>query len=105
MEAILAIDLKRMLDEGKDIFLLDVREHYEWELGHLESVHIPMGEVCQNLERLPEDKWIVVLCKSGRRAEALSNLLCCEHGFKKLYYLDGGLTSWKETVDSQLVID
>jgi len=74
--------------------LLDVRETWEWQLDHLEAIHIPLGELAQRLDQLdPEADW-VVYCKSGGRSQKACALLR-EQGFTRVRNLRGGLTAYR----------
>lgn len=104
MDFISAKALKQKMDEGS-VFLLDIRENYEREACSIPSHHIPMAEVCSRLEELPEGQEIVVMCRSGKRAEALSNLLEKDFGVRGLIVLEGGITAWAEQVDGSLELN
>jgi rhodanese-related sulfurtransferase len=73
---ITAGELKEMLDRDDDIFLVDVREPNEFEIVSIPNATlIPKGEFLSGaaLERLPQDRQIVLHCKSGARsAECLA---------------------------------
>ena len=93
MQFITAVELKNRLNKTDDLFLLDIREEYEREVNSIPSYHIPMGEVCNRMNELPTDKAVVVICNSGQRAEALTNLLESDFNREKLLVLQGGMTA------------
>jgi rhodanese-related sulfurtransferase len=93
MQFITATELKNRLTQSDDLFLLDIREAYEREVNSIPSTHIPMGEVCARLNELPADKTVVVICNSGQRAEALTNLLESDFNQERLIVLQGGMTA------------
>ena len=93
MQFITAVELKNRLSQTDDLFLLDIREEYEREVNSIPSYHIPMGEVCKRMNELPTDKSIVMICNSGQRAEALTNLLESDFNREKLMVLQGGMSS------------
>jgi len=101
---ITATELKDMLDHGEDIFLIDVREPNEYEIVSIPgAVLIPKGEFLSGaaLERLPQDKWIVLHCKSGQRsAEALA--VVKDAGFSDAVHVGGGVLAWINQVDPSL---
>jgi adenylyltransferase/sulfurtransferase len=73
--------------------ILDVREPHEWEisnLSHLDAMLIPMGQVLERMGELDTAQEIVVQCRTGVRSAEIVYLLQ-QHGFSKLYYLDGGI--------------
>jgi len=101
---ILATELKAKLDAGEDLFLLDVREPAEYEIVSIPgSTLIPKGEILSGaaLSDLPQDKEIVVYCKSGvRSAEALAALK--QAGLKNSVHVQGGVLAWAAQVDPSL---
>jgi sulfur-carrier protein adenylyltransferase/sulfurtransferase len=101
---ITASELKEMLDRGDDIFLVDVREPNEYEIVSIPgAVLIPKGEFLSGaaLERMPQDKRIVLHCKSGQRsAECLA--VVKDAGFSDAVHLGGGVLAWVNQVDPSL---
>ncbi len=98
------LELQARLDNGDDLFILDVREPHEWDisnLSHLGAVLIPKDEVVERMNELDTAQEIVVQCRSGARsADIVSELQ--KHGFKKLLNLDGGINRWAREVDSTI---
>ncbi|MGA1481384.1 MAG: adenylyltransferase/sulfurtransferase MoeZ, partial [Candidatus Nanopelagicales bacterium] len=98
-------DLKQMLDERargeRDFVLIDVREPIEWEIATIEGAElIPKGEFLDGsaLEKLPNDKQIVLHCKvGGRSAEVLAVLHGA--GFSDAVHVGGGINAWSLPVD------
>jgi adenylyltransferase/sulfurtransferase len=101
---ITALELKEWQDAGKDIFLVDVREPAEYEIVRIPGATlIPKGEIISGdaLAKLPQDKQIVLHCKSGvRSAEALAALKAA--GFKDAVHVQGGVLSWIKQIDPAL---
>ena len=101
---ITALELKEWQDAGKDIFLVDVREPAEYEIVRIPgSTLIPKGEILSGaaLASLPQDKQIVLHCKSGvRSAEALAAVQAA--GFRDAVHLQGGVLSWIKQIDPSL---
>ena len=93
-----------MLDAGDDIFLVDVREPNEYEIVSIPGATlIPKGDFLSGaaLERLPQDKRIVLHCKSGARsAEALA--VVKKAGFADAVHVGGGVLAWISQVDPSL---
>lgn len=87
--------LVKDLQAGKQIVALDIRTPNEFGVFGLTipgSIEIPINEVFlpENLQHIPQDKTVVVVCKSGTRATAVGTAL--RHvGFEKIYVLKGGL--------------
>ena len=101
---ITATELKDMLDRHDDILLIDVREPNEYEIVSIPgAVLIPKGEILSGaaLERLPQDRRIVLHCKSGARsAECLAVIK--DAGFSDAVHVGGGVLAWINQVDPSL---
>jgi molybdopterin/thiamine biosynthesis adenylyltransferase/rhodanese-related sulfurtransferase len=99
-----ATDLKGMLDRDDNIFLVDVREPNEYEIVSIPGATlIPKDQFLTGaaLERLPQDKRIVLHCKSGARsAEALA--VVKNAGFSDAVHVGGGVLAWVAQVDPSL---
>jgi rhodanese-related sulfurtransferase len=92
----------KVLLAANDVIVVDVREQYERMICAINSIHIPMGEIERRFSEIPTDKNVVLLCKSGRRAEAICNYLEKEQYFSNLSVLEGGILEWIEKVDNHL---
>jgi adenylyltransferase/sulfurtransferase len=101
---ITALELKEWQDAGKEHFLVDVREPAEYEIVRIPgSTLIPKGDILSGeaLARLPQDRQIVLHCKSGvRSAEALAALKAA--GFRDAVHVQGGVLSWIKQIDPSL---
>lgn len=96
------VALKRKLDMGEKFRLLDVREPWEWEIGHIPCAnHVPLGELPSRLAEFDRNEEIVLLCKSGIRSGNALRLLK-EAGFWKLWNVEGGLAAWAREVDQDM---
>ncbi len=78
----------------KDLLLVDIRETYEYQNCQIEALRIPMAEFTQAYPSLSAHEQIVIICQSGRRAEALVNFIETEFNAQNLFILDGGLNAW-----------
>ncbi len=99
---ITATELQEKVQDSDDLFLLDVREPFEFEYGNISgSVLIPMNQIQQKLAELPADREIVVICHHGVRSQMVAEFL--EHsGFTQIYNLSGGIDAWSQEVDSRV---
>jgi len=95
--------LKKMLDEGREIELVDVREPFEYEICHLEgSKLVPLSQLQAGAGDLSKSKTVVVYCHHGRRsANAVSYLTSA--GFKDVKNLRGGIEAWRIEVDPEIL--
>jgi molybdopterin/thiamine biosynthesis adenylyltransferase/rhodanese-related sulfurtransferase len=103
---ITATQLKEMLDSDDKVFLVDVREPNEYEIVSIPgSVLIPKDQFLSGaaLERLPQDRQIVLHCKSGARsAECLA--VVKNAGFADAVHLGGGVLAWVNQIDPSLPV-
>ena len=94
--------LKRLIDEGRDIVLLDVREDWEYQIVHLnDATWIPIGELAQHAFQLNPYAEIVVYCHRGMRSLDAAYLMQ-KLGFKNVKSLVGGIDKWAKVIDSNL---
>jgi rhodanese-related sulfurtransferase len=105
MQIISALELHHAMQKGQEFEIVDVREPYEYDACNIGSVHIPMGEICNRIADLPKNKNIVIMCRSGKRAEAVANILMTDYSISNVYILDGGILAWKDQIDSTLDIE
>jgi rhodanese-related sulfurtransferase len=86
----------RELNEKRDqVQILDVREPYEWDAGHIEgALHIPLAQVMAGQEQghLDPDRPVVVVCKTGNRSE-LATVMLQARGFTAENF-EGGTEAW-----------
>jgi rhodanese-related sulfurtransferase len=91
-------DVKKRLDRGDKLLLIDVREESEWAKGHLPgAVHLGKGIIERDVEeRVPDPGAEMVLyCGGGyRSALAADNLQ--KMGYTNVWSMDGGYRDWKE---------
>ncbi|WP_017608258.1 adenylyltransferase/sulfurtransferase MoeZ [Nocardiopsis xinjiangensis] len=102
---ITAPELKELLDKKPDdIYLVDVREPHEYDIVNIPGATlIPKGDFLSGkaLEQLPQDKRVVLHCKSGARsAEALAAVKSA--GFADAVHVGGGVLAWANQVDTSL---
>jgi len=95
--------LKQWIDEGQNLEIIDVREPAEWEIVNIEGAKlVPKNEFLMGdaLTKLPQDKKIVLHCKSGvRSAEVLA--LVKAAGFTDAVHLGGGVVGWVNQIEPQ----
>jgi rhodanese-related sulfurtransferase len=94
-------DLKELLDAGKPVYLLDVRNPDEYAYCHLPGSHlIPLPELPHRLDEVepPEDALVVVYCHHGIRS--LSGAAILEaNGHANAVSLAGGIDAWSVFID------
>src|SRR5579883_2579005 len=94
-------ELKQRLENGDDLYILDVREPHEYQICNLNGHLIPLGELPRRVHELDSSHEIVAHCRSGKRsAEAVDFLR--KAGFRKIHNLRGGILAWSTEVDSSV---
>ena len=92
------ITIEALKHQFKKFFILDVREHDEYQQGHIENaVNIPLGRLIRDEDKgiVPKDKQIVVHCKSGGRG-AIAQEFLKKRGYTGVQNLEGGFEAWKK---------
>jgi rhodanese-related sulfurtransferase len=86
--------LKRLLESGTQVKLIDVREPYEYEFCHLNgSKLIPVGQIPNRINEFNPNDEYVFYCHVGERSGWVVNFLR-QRGFKKVKNLVGGIDQW-----------
>lgn len=81
------------IPEGAKI--LDVREDYEWEAGHVDgAIHIPLDRLPDSLDDLDPDQDLAVICRTGGRSARATQWLDA-HGYSAVN-VNGGMGAWLE---------
>ena len=94
-------ELKRRLDAGDNLFVLDVREPHEYQICNIGGHLIPLGDLPKRVNELDSSREIVAHCRSGvRSAKAVGFLQ--QAGFKKVHNLAGGILAWADRVDPKM---
>lgn len=101
MKEITVIELKKLKDSKADFQLIDVREEHELEICEIGGLHIPMGDVMDNLDKITKDKQVVIHCRSGARSGAICQALESQ-GYSNVYNLKGGIIAWANEIDNSL---
>ncbi len=90
-----AKDAKAAMDSEENIVILDVREQYEFDAGHIpDATLLPLGDISAKAAQILPDKdqKILVYCRSGSRARTAANTLV-RMGYTQIYDL-GGIINW-----------
>ncbi len=99
-------ELRELLDSGKKVALIDVREPVEWDINHIDGAQlVPKStlESGEGLAKLPQDRIPVLYCKTGvRSAEALAAVK--KAGFSDAKHLQGGIVAWARQLEPDMVM-
>ena len=90
---------------GEAINIIDIREPYEVDLSSIGCREIPMSEIENHLEELCATPNLVLMCRSGKRAESVANWLESEHGIEQIIVMEGGICKWKDQVNPALILE
>ena len=102
MKEVSVSELKKMIDNGEDFQLIDVREPFEYDIANISGELIPLNTVADNIERIDKRKKVVVMCRSGARSARIIEYLEQNSDFENLYNLAGGINAWIDEIDSSL---
>jgi adenylyltransferase/sulfurtransferase len=94
-------ELKNRIDAGEDLFVLDVREPYEYQIAQIGGKLIPQNDVPQRLAEIPRDREIVVHCRSGARSQKIAEFLK-QSGYQQVVNLAGGILAWSDEIDPKV---
>jgi len=99
-------ELRELLDSGRKLALIDVREPAEWDIVHIEGAQlIPQSSINsgEGLAKLPHDRMPVLYCKTGvRSAEVLAAVK--RAGFSDAVHLQGGIVAWAKQMQPDMVM-
>lgn len=94
-------ELKKRLDAGDKIFLLDVREPVEYKIANIGGYLIPLSQLPNRLKDVDSSSEIVAYCHHGTRsAYAVQFLL--QNGFTNVKNLVGGINQWAISIDPSM---
>ncbi|MCD8483816.1 MAG: sulfurtransferase [Verrucomicrobia bacterium] len=93
---------ERMAKAPDNTLLLDVREQQEWDFCHVTgALHIPMQQVPDQLQAIPKDENVLVLCHHGGRSLRVTRFLRSQ-GYTKVQNVAGGIEQWAIQVNQAL---
>jgi len=89
-------EAKNLIENRKDLLLIDVRGQDELHEGYIEgSTLMPLWDIIKGVQRPPKNKPILLICAVGGRSLALGQLMS-KNGWDEVYNLKGGISAWKE---------
>ena len=91
-------ELKRRIDSGEDVYILDVREPYEYQIAQIGGKLIPQNDVPKRLAEIDRNREIIVQCRSGARSQRIAEFLK-QAGYPKVVNLAGGILAWSDEID------
>ncbi len=94
-------ELKRRIDAGEDVQLIDVREPYEFQIAQIGGKLIPQNDVPQRLAEIDREREVVVHCRSGARSQRIAEFLK-QSGYPRVVNVAGGILAWSDEIDPQV---
>lgn len=97
-------ELRRRVDAGEPLQIVDVREPHEWRLCNLSdlgAVLVPLDELPERVDELARDRPVVVHCRTGPRSERAVRYLR-ERGVENAFNLAGGIRAWAQEIDPSM---
>jgi rhodanese-related sulfurtransferase len=89
------VDATAAAMSGGESVLIDVREDFEWQMGHAEGArHVPLMELPARLDELPRTTPIYLICATGNRSGRAAEFLM-QNGFERPINVRGGTVAWQ----------
>ena len=92
---ITAAELKDKINTEPNLFIIDVRDEFEFEDNNIGGINIPMRQVLAKAEEFSNHKEIYLCCKSGKRSKTVAYHLSQTLLNVKLYTLTGGISEYQ----------
>ncbi len=97
-------ELQRRRVQAEPLAILDVREEWERDICRIDTaISLPLNELPANVEKLPKDRPLVVLCHHGMRSLRAAAWLRA-NGFDNAVNLAGGIDAWARQIDRQMKV-
>jgi adenylyltransferase/sulfurtransferase len=94
-------ELKRRIDAGEDVQLIDVREPYEYQIAQIGGKLIPQNDIPNRMAEIDRDREVVVHCRSGARSQRIAELLK-QAGYPRVVNVAGGILAWSDEIDPKV---
>lgn len=94
-------ELLARIDKGDSPRLIDVREDWEFQRGHIEgSELLPLSRFMDSYHQIPKDQELVIVCESGNRSGRAAQFLSGQ-GYGSVHNLVGGMSAWRRSGSSR----
>ena len=102
MQEISVTDLKSLQQDT--IQMIDVRERYEYEMGNIDAMNMPMDTVLKSIKKINPNKKVILYCQTGRRSAAVVYMLHKKHNLDNTYSLKGGYQAYLDLTSKEKII-
>ena len=102
MKEVTVKELADLKASGADFQLIDVREPHEADIADIGGRLIPLNSLSQDVDKISEDKQVIIHCRSGARSGKAVQWLEANYGFDNLYNLKGGILAYADEIDNSL---
>ncbi len=100
MKPITVFELKRRMDAGERMQIIDIRDHDDHRSCHIPgSVCIPRTEIFDHISRIAKEIPVVIYCRYGTKAPSVAAALETEHSVRNLLLLEDGIYAWAKEID------
>ena len=82
--------------KSEDIQIIDIREEYEYEEGHISKLNIPMDQILDSIDRIEKKIPVIIYCNSGKRGASVVHVLRKKYSMKNVSNLLGGYQAYLE---------
>ncbi|WP_288008505.1 rhodanese-like domain-containing protein [Kyrpidia sp.] len=94
VEQLAAETLETWKKQEKGRLIVDVREAHEFRSGHVPgAVNVPLSRLSRELHRIPKDREVALICRSGHRSVQAARILK-KAGYTRLWNVRGGMIAW-----------
>ncbi len=100
MRKITVFELKRRLDEGERLQIVDIRERTQYNECHIPgAVCLPKKDIFDHLNQIAREMPVVMYCRYGAKSPPVVITLENDHGIKNLLSLEDGIYAWAKEID------
>jgi rhodanese-related sulfurtransferase len=104
MRKITAHELKRRMDAGERMQIIDIRDHVDYDVCHIPgAVSLPKKVIFDHLNQIAKEMPVVVYCRYGTKTPPVIIALENDHGVRNLLSLEDGIYAWAKDIDSWML--
>lgn len=105
MKFITPLDLKKKIDSGEPMQIIDTREQEKYDIAHIPgAVSMPQMQLPSMLDKVEKEKMVVIYCIYGVKSELVYIYLKDKLKIKDLFILEGGVFQYANEIDPSLEV-